>query len=986
MPLLTIVFTDVVESSATKRDVSLGRDDRERDRAYLEKIQTRHFSLIRECCQAHQGNEVGTAGDAFYLTFDDPVEAVRCAVDIQKRLAAEPIEAPRHPLWLRIGIHSGFPEPFEGGWHGADVDMAARVEQMATERQILLSSRTYELVRHMADVKFHPHGEFAMKGVDRTALWEADWDGKGPRRTKEPSLSAGRRKKQMWLAVGAAVLMLIAADAAYRSGIFSIRRPSHGPQQAGTENNARRSVAVLEFMNQGGPNEAWLGTALSEMLTTQLAAGGELRAIPGDDVARTTTDLSLAGMITFSQGVLGKVRTNLGSDYVVSGSYTFPGSPPERAIHVELQLDDTQSGATVSSSSYEGTVDGLSDLVKQIGWDVRKTLTVQGPTDEEVKQANAAAPSKPEALQRYAEGLAKLRAFDLLEARDQLQKAVALEPDYALAHAALANAWQLLGYDKNAEEEAKKAVDLSAGLSQADRRAIEARYREIAAEWDKAAKIYGSLWDFYNDEPKFALEEAHAQAEAGRATEALTTLDSLRKADSRAQDDPRIDYEEALAADKLGDAKREHAAASRAAEKAAKQDARLLEAQADWQDCGALLAIGNLKEAKAACLQADQLADLASGRQARARGLTVLASIMEKEGDRDRAMELRKEALGIAREIGSQKDIVGALLNLAQLQSAEGQIAESRANQQSAIELARKIADVQQILDWQNNYAVDLYTQGDYAGAKAMYEQELSTARNVGDQATTSDALQNLGVLLFHLGDLAGAQQDFQQALAIAEHAGLRSEQATALNNLGDIQMARGELAEAKKNYGEALGLSTRINDQSNVATSRLSLARVALEQGNAGEAENLARQASEAFQSQRLPDSEGDARSTLASALLAQNKLAQAGEQIDQALKAGPQDKVIQISIGVTSARLKAKAGKQSDAKQELETNLATATQLKLVGAQLELKMVEAEIEATAEPASAQARLKVVEDLAKTAGYASVAAKAARIRKSLSK
>jgi class 3 adenylate cyclase len=216
MPLLTIVFTDVVESSATKRDVSLGRDSGERDRAYLEGIQKRHFSLIRECCRAHGGQEVSTMGDSFCLTFDHPVEAVRCATDIQKRLAAAPIETPRGPLRLRIGIHSGFPEPFEGGWHGTDVDTAARVEATATQRQILLSSRTYELVRQMTDVKFHPRGEFALKGVDRMALWEADWDAKGPRPTAVPPLSAGLHKKQAAFALAAAALILVAAGAAYR--------------------------------------------------------------------------------------------------------------------------------------------------------------------------------------------------------------------------------------------------------------------------------------------------------------------------------------------------------------------------------------------------------------------------------------------------------------------------------------------------------------------------------------------------------------------------------------------------------------------------------------------------------------------------------------------------------------------------------------------------------------------------------------------------
>src|SRR5579863_4164535 len=146
MSLITIVFTDVVESSATKRDASLGRDSRERDRAYLEKVQARYFTSVRETCRAHSGHEISTMGDAFYLAFDDPVEGVRCALDIQKRLTTEPIETPLGPLRVRIGVHSGFPEFFEGSWHGTDVDTAARVAGTATERQILVSSRTYELV------------------------------------------------------------------------------------------------------------------------------------------------------------------------------------------------------------------------------------------------------------------------------------------------------------------------------------------------------------------------------------------------------------------------------------------------------------------------------------------------------------------------------------------------------------------------------------------------------------------------------------------------------------------------------------------------------------------------------------------------------------------------------------------------------------------------------------------------------------------------
>src|SRR5271170_1856061 len=260
MALLTMVFTDVVESSATKRDASLGRDDRERDHAYLTQVQTPHFAMVRACSAAHGGQEVSTTGDAFFLTFEDPTAAVRCAANIQQRLAQNPIDTPAGPLRLRIGIHSGFPEFFEGTWHGTDVDTAARVEATATERQILVSSRTYELVRHMTDVKFHPRGEFLLKGVGRMSLWEADYDGKGLRPTSVPPVSSQKRTK--WTRGALVVLaaaILLAAAVGYR--IYTIRRAR---ELAGLPASVtgRRSVAVIGFKNLGKPEADDLSTAL----------------------------------------------------------------------------------------------------------------------------------------------------------------------------------------------------------------------------------------------------------------------------------------------------------------------------------------------------------------------------------------------------------------------------------------------------------------------------------------------------------------------------------------------------------------------------------------------------------------------------------------------------------------------------------------------------------------------------------------------------
>jgi TolB-like protein len=93
----------------------------------------------------------------------------------------------------------------------------------------------------------------------------------------------------------------------------------------------RRAVAVLGFKNLSGrSDEAWLSTALSEMLTTELAAGEKLRTIPGENVARMKIDLSLTDADSYAPDTLARIRKHLGSDYVVLGSYLALGKNPMR--------------------------------------------------------------------------------------------------------------------------------------------------------------------------------------------------------------------------------------------------------------------------------------------------------------------------------------------------------------------------------------------------------------------------------------------------------------------------------------------------------------------------------------------------------------------------------------------------------------------------------------------------------------------------------
>src|SRR5439155_4766028 len=220
-------------------------------------------------------------------------------------------------------------------------------------------------------------------------------------------------------------------------------------------------------------------------------------------------------------------------------------------------------------------------LVNRAGTELRAKCGAEEITLAETAEVKASVPSKPEASRLYAEGLAKLRFFDASRARDLLEKATAADPNFALAHWALAEAWSDLGYNQKAREEAEKAFDLSGNLSRESRLVIEGRYRESIYDWDKAFEAYKSLHVLFSDNLEYGLHLAQAQDEAGKSKDALATLRLLRKLPLPSGEDPRIDLNEAdVGIEGFEDVKQVQALAAKAAAKATALGARRLVAEA----------------------------------------------------------------------------------------------------------------------------------------------------------------------------------------------------------------------------------------------------------------------------------------------------------------------------------------------------------------------------------------------------------------------
>jgi tetratricopeptide (TPR) repeat protein len=595
----------------------------------------------------------------------------------------------------------------------------------------------------------------------------------------------------------------------------------------------RRAVAVLGFRDlSASPASAWLSPALAEMLSTELGAGGALRVASGEDVARVKLEMQLGHPDSLSRDTLARLRTLLGTDVVVAGSYLVVGNPGSRQIRLDVRLADAATGETTTTFSETGTEAGLFQLVSQAGERLRRDLhTAAAPAAHRAPTAN------PEAARLYSEGLQKLRLFDPVAARDLLAQAVQADPASAPAHEGLAAAWAALGYDAKARDEAKTALDLAGGLPAEERLLIEGRYREATGEWGAAADLYRRLVALYPDSPDYGLRLAAAEIAAGRPEDALATIAALRALPEPARDDPRIDLAEATAAGATSAFERQHATAGRAAARAAALGATLLVAQARLLDCSALRNLGRAEDALAACAEGRRLSAAAGDRSGVAEALTNAANVDFDRGRLPEARALYEQALATYRETGNRGAEGRALNNIAVVLRSQGELEPARQLFEQVLGIAREIGSRAAEAYALNNLAGVLLRRGDLDGAAALYRQSLAIRRELKDAAGEAYELDNLGVALRRRGDLDGAQRQHEQALAIRRHIGQKIGEVASLNNLGSLLFDRGDLSGALAKFQEALAASRAIGSQTSTAHALFGLGEALACRGQLDEA-----------------------------------------------------------------------------------------------------------------------------------------------------
>jgi len=803
----------------------------------------------------------------------------------------------------------------------------------------------------------------------------------------------GRRNRSVRLI---AVLVLATISVA---GFYAWRRFRQAPlptnsntvRLTATPTAARRSIAVLGFRNLSGrPEEGWLSTALSEMLSTELEAGEKLRLVSGEDVARTKLDLPLADTDSLSRETLARLHKGMDSDLIVLGSYTALREKSETRIRLDLRLQDTVAGETIADVAVVGSEADLFDMVSQAGSRMREKLGVEAVSPVEAVSIRASLPSNRDAVRLYSEGLARLRVLDAMEARDLLQQALAADPKFALAHSALAEAWSRLGYDKKAQQEARQAYDLSANISREERLAVEGRYRDIDHEYEKAIEVYRALFTLFPDNVDYGLRLASMQTRAEKGHDAMATVEALRKLPPPASEDPRIGIGEAEAWILLGDAKHQGQPLARAVERARAQGSREIMADARRMQCRMFIAFGQPQNAVSACREARDISAAVGDREHEGKALLAWAQAI-KQTDVPEAIRLMQQAQAIFRRNESDSGLAQVLDNLALAYGGEGDSATAEKMERESVAIYRRLDDKRSLSIATGNLAGERLDQGDLPGAIQLYEESLQTWEL--EDNTGYPALVGLNIAAIHQiqGDLAGARQGFEQSLAMWQKKSDQLGVSYATEALGGLLLQEADLPVARKMYEQSLAIRTSRGDKIMIAETQLALAELSLEEARSpAEQEATVRQALEVFQKQKAREDETQAWCILARSLLAEGKSAAATEAMQHArsLATKSQNPEIRWRTAITAARIE--TGEKNIvhsaggglARKELATIVTKSRELGYLGIELDGRLALAEIEMkSGQTTSGRTHLAAIEADAKAKGYDLLARKAASAR-----
>ena len=416
---------------------------------------TSYRNAITDLVQQFRGRVVDAPGDNLLAEFTSVVDAVNCAVEIQRDLAERNTElAYNRQMQFRIGVNLGDVIEEDGRIYGDGVNIAARVESLAEAGGICISGRAHTQVENKLGLEYEDLGKHEVKNISRPiqVYRVLSYPGAAAHRVVQAKETLSRRWRN--ITIFAAVAVVVIGGLAYWQ--VYMRRPAVEP--ASEEKMAyplpdKPSIAVLAFDNlSGDPQQAYFCDGLSEGIINGLAKNDRLFVI-----ARNST-FTYKGKPTKVK----QIAEDLGVRYVLEGSIQKAGD----RVRVTAQLIDALSGYHLFSERYDRELKDILNLQDEI---TKKVLTAvqvkltsgEGALVHEKGTDNLDAYLKVmQAREHKSAGINKER---VLKAMQLLEEAIALDPEYASAYSFLSTAHfdlVILGASDSPGESLRTAIEL----------------------------------------------------------------------------------------------------------------------------------------------------------------------------------------------------------------------------------------------------------------------------------------------------------------------------------------------------------------------------------------------------------------------------------------------------------------------------------------------------------------------------------------------
>jgi adenylate cyclase len=378
--------------------------------------------IIEPAVSRHGGRLVRSMGDGMLVEFDSALDAVRCAVDIQRGFSEQEPCKTKQRIQLRIGINTGDVIVGEHDIHGNSINIAARLEGLADPGGIYVTRGVYDQLLGYPDLSFEDIGDRRVKNIDQPIrVFRVDYDPAPQDPTLRRRLTGLARRlyrrvvrpQPRWHTAVGVILAIAVAFGMAASQIWQESEPLL----------PRASIVVMPFNNfSSNRSEGYVADAITDDLTTDLAR------LKGTFVIARNTAFTFKGRAMNAR----EVGKECGVRYLLEGSITLDGNQ----IETNVQLIDTQSGAHIWADRFVHKITDFIELEKAITGRIAASLHVQ-LIRAEGRRLTTEQASNPDAVDLRFRGMslyyASITPENSKEARHYLEESVRLDPQSAEA-------------------------------------------------------------------------------------------------------------------------------------------------------------------------------------------------------------------------------------------------------------------------------------------------------------------------------------------------------------------------------------------------------------------------------------------------------------------------------------------------------------------------------------------------------------------------